>query len=88
LTLNQIKSIKTNFYPIAHWYYINGLPTLKKINMDHLELNRGKKEIDRIKKSIFNNPQWMKEIKKKAKLNNMSVEDQVEADARYLYQQE
>ena len=56
--------------------------------MDHLELNRGKKEIDRIKESIFNNPQWMKEIKKKAKLNNMSVEDQVEADARYLYQQE
>jgi hypothetical protein len=89
LTLNQIKSIKTNFYPIAHWYYINDLPTLKKINMDHLELNREKKEIDRIKKAIFNNLQWMKDIKKKAKLNNISFEDQVEADARwYLYQQE
>ena len=89
LTLNQIKSIKTNFYPIAHWYYINDLPTLKKINMDHLELNREKKEIDRIKKAIFNNLQWMKDIKNKAKLNNISFEDQVEADARwYLYQQE
>ena len=57
--------------------------------MDLLELNREKKEIDKIKNSIFNNLQWITDIKKKAKLNNISFEDQVEADARwYLYQQE
>ena len=88
LTLNQLKTIKTTSCPVAHWYYINDHPTLKFFNIDHLELIRGKKEIERIKQSIYNNPQWINEITEKAKLNNNTVKEQVEADALYLYQQE
>jgi hypothetical protein len=88
LTLNQLKTIKTTSCPVAHWYYINDLPTLNFFNIDHLELIRGKKEIERIKQSIYNNPQWINEITEKAKLNNNTVKEQVEADALYLYQQE
>jgi len=88
LTLKQINTLKTTSCPIAHWYYINDLPTLKKINIDHLNLVRGKKEIERIKQSIYNNPQWINEITKKANLNKTTLEEQVEADALYLYQQE
>jgi len=88
LTLNQLKTIKTTSCPVAHWYYINDLPTLKKINLNHLEVIREKKEIERIKQSIYNNPQWIIEIKEKAKLNNNTVKEQVEADALYLYLQE
>ena len=88
LTLKQINTIKTTSCPIAHWYYINDLRTLKKINLNHLELIRGKKEIERIKQSIYNNPQWINEITKKAKLNKISIEEQIAADALYLYQQE
>jgi hypothetical protein len=88
LTLKQINSIKTSSCPLAQWYYINDLATLKKINIDQLELIRGKKEIERIKQSIYNNPQWINEIIKKAKLKKISVEEQIAADALYLYQQE
>ena len=88
LTLKQINTIKTTSCPLAHWYYINDLRTLKKMNLNHLELIRGKKEIERIKQSIYNNPQWINEITKKAKLNKISVEEQISADALYLYQQE
>ena len=88
LTLRQINTIKTTSCPLAHWHYINDLRTLKKINLNHLELIRGKKEIERIKQSISNNPQWINEITKKAKLKKISVEEQIAADALYLYQQE
>jgi hypothetical protein len=47
-----------------------------------------KKEIDRIKKAIYNSPQWINEITKKAKLKNRSLEEQINADAIYVYQNE
>ena len=88
LTLNQINNIKTHSSPIAHWYYINDIYVLKKINLDQLKLIGAKKEIDRIKKAIYNSPQWINEITKKAKLKNISVEEQINADALYVYQNE
>lgn len=56
LTLNQINNIKTHSDPIAHWYYINDIYALKKINLDQLKSIGAKKEIDRIKKAIYNSP--------------------------------
>jgi hypothetical protein len=88
LTLNQINNIKTQSSPIAHWYYINDIPTLKKISLNQLKSIGAKKEIDRIKKAIYNSPQWINEISKKAKHKKISVEEQINADAIYVYQNE
>ena len=88
LTLNQINNIKSQSSPIAHWYYINDIPALKKISLNQLKSIGAKKEIDRIKKAIYNSPQWINEITKKAKLKNISVEEQINADALYVYQNE
>jgi hypothetical protein len=88
LTLNQIKNIKSHSSPIANWYYINDIPVLKKISLNQLKSIGAKKEIDRIKKEIYNSPQWIIEITKKAKHKNISVEEQINADAIYVYQNE
>ncbi len=88
LTLNQINYIKIHSSPISNWYYINDIPVLKKISLIQLKSIGAKKEIDRIKKAIFNSPQWINEIAKKAKHNNISVEEQINADAIYVYQNE
>jgi hypothetical protein len=88
LTLNQIKNIKTHSSPISNWYYINDIPVLKKISLNQLKSIGAKKEIDRIKKAIYNSPQWIIEITKKAKHKNISVEEQINADAIYVYQNE
>jgi hypothetical protein len=88
LTLNQLNNIKSQSSLIAHWYYIDDITTLKKISLNQLKSIGAKKEIDRIKKSIYNSPQWINEITKKAKLKNISVEEQINADAIYVYQNE
>ena len=88
LTLNQIKNIKSHSSPIANWYYINDIPVLKKISLNQLKSIGAKKEIDRIKKEIYNSPQWIIEITKKAKHKNICVEEQINADAIYVYQNE
>ena len=48
LTLKQINTIKTTSCTLAHWYYINDLATLKKINIDQLfsEDNKPKTQLD------------------------------------------
>ncbi|MEO6304289.1 MAG: hypothetical protein ABIP51_14075 [Bacteroidia bacterium] len=52
------------------------------------ELLNPKETLDQIIAKIKSDPNWMKEIKKKAQQNNLSIEKQVHDDAQWLYDQD
>jgi len=70
----------------------NNISIEQQIKMDALyiyDVDYGRKEVieltEETKTRIFNTPEWIEQIKKKAKEKNLSFEEMVELDAKYIY---
>ncbi|MCD6017872.1 MAG: sugar O-acetyltransferase precursor [Bacteroidetes bacterium] len=80
-----LMATETNIHDIGWGFVDKALAGLETKNTNSPRQNI---YVKNIKERIFLTPEWMKEIKKKAKIRNVSVDEMITLDAIYIYETE